>query len=524
MKKVLFVSFPALGLLALAACSAPAATDETASQDAISAGQCDIEGVSDRTALDDPFFKNVLDVEEAGASCPNDVKGVLARLKAKATKEASVFIVSENSDKAGEATGYRFVLSQETATTKADEMFLSLLGSKKGISGGFVEVMAWSPKKNGYNYYHTVSGGRWELAGNGADAKVGSAPAFECIACHTSGGPLMKEQQDSWANWHSNWFSMPAPESSDAIINDFFAGKKIADSLEPIIVAGERRHAKARTDREITLNLKGLLKQVMCEVAEPSLVASHSKNSERHGAISSFPGTVGSVFVTQMFGHDSRQRNYKDLMSLGLGSVDIRLDGAGYTKALESAGMKIATDSGDAKDAMFPMLTPDRGFADNLIIEELLERKVLDKELVADLLMTDFTVPAYSKTRCALADTAPTKGATPDEIRAAWATNLATSKLAGAAELKARLEKTDDFAAHTTTVKAYLAACNARVAKDAPGFMEDTLRVVAQRRAEFAAQYRNVVESESLLPQATKWTVTPGAVRFNSTDCTLAGK
>lgn len=524
MNTALLVSFPALGLLALAACSAPAATEEGASRDAISGGQCDIEGPSNRADLDDPFFKNVLDVEEAGATCPNDVKGVLARLKAKAGTDASVFVVSENSDKASDKTGYRFVLSQATATTKADEMFLSLLGSKAGVSGGFVEAMGWSPKKGGYNYYHLVSGGRWELAGNGADAKVGAAPAFECIACHTSGGPLMKEQQDSWANWNSNWFNMPAPTSSDAVFNDLFSKKMIADSLETTMVAGERRHAKARTDRELATNLKGLLKQVMCEVAEPNLVASHSRNSDRHASISSFPGTVGSVFITQMFGHDFRQRNYKDLMSLGLGSVDIRLDGAGYAAALTSSGMTVPTDSGPAKDAMFPMLTPERGFADNLIIEELLERKILDKDLVADLLMTDFTVPSYSKTRCALAGTAPNKGATPDEIRAAWAANLASSQLLGAAELKARLEKPDDFAAHTATVKAYVAACNGRVAKDALGFMEDTLRVVAQRRVEFAAQYPNIVESRSLLPEATKWNVKAGAVRFDPTDCTLKGK
>ena len=138
--------------------------------------------------------------------------------------------------------------------------------------------------------------------------------------------------------------------------------------------------------------------------------------------------------------------------------------------------------------------------------------------------MTDFTVPSYSKTRCALADTAPTKGASPSEIRSAWIANLATSKLAGAAELKGRLEKADDFAAHTASVKAYLAACNARVTADPSAFMEDTLRVVAKRRAEFAQQYPNIIESESLLPKATKWDVRPGALRLDPTDCTLKGK
>lgn len=527
MKKSVVGFVSVVAILSVAACSSSTEDDGDTSEAAVvEAGQCDVVkpggGAIDRATLDDPFFKLVLDVREPNATCPNTVTPALTRAKKSANKDPKVFVVSENGDKASDRTGYRFVFSQDAQGVASDELFFSLLGSKAGVSQEFMEVMAFSPKKKGYNYYHLVRG-RWELAGNGADVKPGQAAAFECAACHTTGGPLMKEQQDSWANWHSTWFSMPAPASSDATLKSFFEKKTRADDLETIIAAGTRRHAKARVDRELAAagGLKGLLKQVMCEVAEPNIVASHSMNSDRHGNISSFPGTVGSVFLHPMLGHDFRQRNYKDLTKLALGDISIQLDGAAYKTALTTVGMEVQTDGGKAKDAMFPMFTPDRGFADNMIVEELVERRILDKEIVADLLMTDFTVPSYSKVRCDLAETAPTAGANAEAIRTAWIASLARSTKPGAAELKARLENKNDFAAHGTTVQAFLDKCKTRASSDSAKFMEDVVKIVAQRRAEFKEQYESLVESPALLPVASKITVRPHGQRLDPADCTL---
>jgi len=516
-------------VLALASCSAASEEEPEGdgSEEAISAGQCDVflptGRKATRASLDDPFFKLVLNVKQSGAACPNKTKVVLDRVKAEAKKDPSVFAVSEEGDKPGPQTGYRFVLTQESATTKADELFFSSLGSAAGVSPDFLEVMAWSPKKKGYNYYH-LKGGKWELAGNGADVKTGAAPAFECAGCHTSGGPLMKEQQDSWANWHSTWFSMPAPSSNDVLFKDFHAKKVIADRLETTVAEGTRRHTTARVERELAArNVKGLLRQVMCDVAEPNIVASHSRISDRYAAsVSAFPGTVGSVFLNQLLGHDSRQRNYKDLMGLGV-SVDVSLDGASYTKALASAGVEVPTAAGLAKDAMFPMFVPDRGFADNAVVEELLTKGILDKDLAADLLMTDFTVSSYSKVRCGLAETAPNEGTNAEEIRVAWARNLAGSALPGAQELKARLDDKADFAKHGATAKKFLDACRTRASSDREKLAEDVLRVVAQRRVEFQAQYERLVESEALLPRASKWRPRADQVRLDANDCSLKG-
>jgi hypothetical protein len=179
-------------------------------------------------SLDDPFAA-LLEANK----CPKTTSGVIDLLKS-----PKVFAVSEEADKATKSTGYRFVVSQPD--TK-DDLFFSLLGSAgNGVGQNFAEVMAFSKKKGGYNYY-ALEGGKWVLEGNGADAKVGEH-AFRCIECHTTGAPVMKEQQDSWSNWNSTWFSMQKPESSDKAFNDMFAKLQRADDLEPLVASGIQAH------------------------------------------------------------------------------------------------------------------------------------------------------------------------------------------------------------------------------------------------------------------------------------------
>jgi hypothetical protein len=459
-------------------------------------------------SLDDPFAALL----EAN-NCPKTTSGVIDKLKS-----AKVFAISEEGDKASKSTGYRFVVTQPE--TK-DDLFFSILGSPgNGVGQNFAEVMAFSKKKGGYNYY-ALEGGKWVLEGNGADAKVGEQ-AFRCIECHTTGAPVMKEQQDSWSNWNSTWFSMPKPESSDKAFNDMFAKLQRADDLEPLVASGINKHQDSRIDRELAAgNLKGLLQQVMCEVDAPTFTSSHSMNSNRFAEISSFPGTNGSIFVNQMFGRDGRQRNFKNAMTLGLDDISISIDGAAYKKALANAGMELKLSGGVAKDAMFPMFTPDRSFSDNVVIEQLIAKKILDDKLVADLLMTDFTNASYSKTRCDLAKAAPTSGKSPDDVRKGFITNLGKSSAEGAAELKARLEAKADLKTHKATVDTFIKACQARNQSDKDQFTVDVLKVVAQRRLASREHPAVAETADKILPKATKWQVKKDEFRLNPTTCAL---
>lgn len=131
----------------------------------------------------------------------------------------------------------------------------------------------------------------------------------------------------------------------------------------------------------------------------------------------------------------------------------ITIKGTDYLAAIKANGQTL--DNVPA-DTIFGLFAPERGFADNMITEELLRRNLLSKDTLADLLVADLTNPVFSTERCGLAATAPDAGA--DAIRAEWVKNLETSTLKGAAALKARLAKTDDFAANQATIDAFVNA------------------------------------------------------------------
>ncbi|MBL8739719.1 MAG: hypothetical protein JNK04_01460, partial [Myxococcales bacterium] len=157
-----------------------------------------------------------------GGTCPTTATGILDLLEKDSKNKISVFAVSEEGDiTPGKATPYRFVVAVDTGNGKAEQLFLSLLGSGEGVSDDFVEVMSFSEKKGVYAYYDLSDGG-WVQEGDGTMVKTDAlsqhdAPAFRCQGCHKTGQPLMKELHDSWANWNSTWFSMGDPASKDAL-------------------------------------------------------------------------------------------------------------------------------------------------------------------------------------------------------------------------------------------------------------------------------------------------------------------
>lgn len=485
--------------------------------------------------LDDPFVRlalggcTVVDEisgksakPEGGGECPTTIEALLAKLEANAKQAPKVFVVSERGDQPGPSTPYRFVIAQGAEGSGPEELFISALGSGKAVSQGFIEVMAFSKSKQAYNFYHLVKG-KWQLAGDGTMVKPGEPAAFECARCHTSGGPLMKELQDSWNNWHSIWFSMPDPKSSDETFNRLFGKKRGAEDLEDILFVGIKAHIEGRIERTLREKggLKALLRQVMCEVAEANFVSSHNRNSQRFGTVevSKLMNFPPSILVSQALKPGFKQDGYDNLIGMDLPAMNnLEIDGGSYSKAVAAIGQKIG---GEAGDTIFGLFFPDRGYADNMVVESLIRRKILDKDLAADLLTIDFTVPSYSKIRCDLASTAPDEGSSPEEIRKAWAENLEGSDLPGAAVLLGFLKDTNDFDAHQKAVNDYLTACVERSKADPDGYALDIVKIGSQRRKEFLEQYGALVESKDLLPTDDLTETAPHSLRLSPTTCKL---
>src|SRR5262249_10462974 len=132
-----------------------------------------------------------------------------------------------------------------------------------------------------------------------------------------------------------------------------------------------------------------------------------------------------------------------------------------------------------------------------------------------------FTVPMFSTSRCALADTAPDTGSDAEAIRTAWIQNLGSSKLTGAAELKARLSDTNDFSKNQTAVDAFVTACSGRASTDGAAFAKDLVKVASQRRREFIDEYGPIVESPALLPDDSMSDTKPHTFRLDPKTCKL---
>jgi hypothetical protein len=516
------------GALCLTACGAG---DEEATGDEadLTQGQCAVTNAQTgkalsttaRKAMDDPFFTMVLNA--GGDKCANTVDLALAKVKAQAKQSDSVFAVSEEADVAAKTTGYRFVIAQPSATNKAEELFLSVLGEPTGLSQSFMEVMSFSKKLNAYVYYQ-MNGGRWTLKGDGTQIVPGEQKV-ECAACHTSGAPNMKELQLPWNNWNSFTFSMPSPMGQSPDFAALYGRKGGAESLEGIIVDGDKLWAKARVDAVLGgkrkgETLKSLLKQAMCEVGEPQIISSKSKHSARFDTVTP-PASMNvppSFLVSQLF-TSAGEVGYSNVIGMSLGKVSsVSVKGSDYVAALTASGQNL---DGRKGDTIFGMFVPERGFEDNMVVEELVRRNLLTKDTATDLLMADFTVPVFSSVRCALADTAPDAGADAEAVRTAWIKNLAASKLAGAAELSARLSDTNDFAKNQTAVDAFVSACATRATSDGPAFTKDLLKLASQRRKEFIDAYGPIVESPMLLPADTQSDAKPHAFRLNATTCKL---
>jgi hypothetical protein len=520
MKKIICLLAP-LAAAALAATACTSSVEEDAESD-----ESEIKVTA--TTLDDAVATTILKdgceleglgtTKGTGGKCPTKLSAIMDLLG----DAAQVFVVSEKGDLPKDAdTTYRFVVS---AGTEKAPLWVATVGNKN-LSEGGAEAIGWSPKRKAFAYYK-VEGTKWVRKGDGGEVKSmtkGTERPFECITCHSTGAPLMKELHDSWGNWTSTWFSVQQPEGGNALFKRMFEKVQRADDLEVGIVSAMHLHSKGRVDRaKKDKALKGVLTQLMCEVGEPSLIGAHSANSDRLGAVSTFSSMLPTAILTNQLlvaprtGGTGVELGLEQTLGLevpSLGSLGQGIDSTAYSKAVKDNAQKIG---GKAGDAIFPMSSPEKSYADLDAVQELLRQKLIDNEIVADILMTDFTVSSFSKIRCDLAETMPQTWKTPAELKTEWAKALEGSKLRGAKGLRTRLGK-DDLADHAKKLETFAKACTTR---PAPDFTKDMLTIISQRRVEFAARYSDVIESPWLIP-TDKLASKAGAVRLNATKCTI---
>lgn len=479
----------------------------------LTSGPCVVKDVQqnsnfDAKTADDPFGKLVL---ATAKKCPITPDEVLDFMKKSGEEPNKAFIVSETGDR---PESYRFVISQATkkggpddSATGDEEMFFSFGATANGLSAGLNEVISFSRSKKAYVYY-AIEKGQWTLQGDGTQVHPGEPAPFRCATCHPTGALNMKEFEFPWNNWNSSQFDMPAPEGAEGNVKDLFARKSGAQDLETIIAKGQRAYDDARIDAILAGERKGetlatLLGQIMCDVGEITLGSSRGKNARAGKAADSIP-VQAPVFVDRFLLEPNKFDNGKPqfLETLNLaagGDFKINLSRADYQSQTDK--MKLDGVAGD--DTFFALFGPTRSFVDLQITEALIKRKLVTADMVADLLMTDFTNSMFSQQRCELAKTAPKAGNDAEGIRKDWIAALKKSKAAGAGELAARLEDTKDIAKHGEKVKGFLQACATRSTSEGPAFAKDIVNLTDQRRRELEEHLSAIVESPALFPEGS---------------------
>ncbi len=564
----LFLALLPLGLLggAIAAtgCSAEAGSsgaDEEAST--AQSGSCRVLDfqtgkLADLTRDHSAFAKLILNKKSVkftastgkDAKCPTSIHEVLSAFDAVPNTSRQIFGVDETGDVPGQSDGgHRFVISQATGLsggTDADVLIAPLEAEPGKLDTQSLEVISFDPDR-GANVFYKFMSGRWNLMGNSSqidpqkseDTKA-AAGQFFCQSCHPTGALNFKERQIPWNNWNG-FFQMPGFTTKDPLLAAWMknaAGTSAtgvtvnakeptmgnAYELQGLVEAGNKRLVDARVKKVVAggaasfpgQSLKTLVRELMCDVGEVNLVSSQAHSRLSSPGDSQVPATIIA---------DEQLARTVDGANANPPTIPL----ASYNKAI--AKQSIDGIRG-AKDAMFALLSPERSFTSELVGDALVEGGWLTKEALADILMTDFPNPVFSKQRCALAATIPDVPAAAQASTAwlgKWATALQGSTLPGAKGLAKRLGTNGELAAQGAQVSALYAKCNARATSEADKFAADIVSLIAQRRVELRADehlnrgdrgFPQIIESPALLP-TTSLRVERGAVALQP-DCTLA--
>ncbi|MEO7272821.1 MAG: hypothetical protein ABIX28_13785 [Vicinamibacterales bacterium] len=340
-----------------------------------------------------------------------------------------------------------------------------------------IELIAWDPGKQFYNFYELRSTG-WVYRGDSGDVlediallhrkRPAGAPAFgtrlRCSGCHVSGGLLQKELVAP----HNDWFraARPLPMGGlkpDPAIKEILDAVVDAEILAPLVTAGAQRLADSpgyRT-RLAARTLQEQLRPLFCAV---------ELNIESDAA--PFDDRAPTVRIPSGFFVDAR-----------LATAEVTVARQHYDAALTSLSSRLP-DTPGRQDADHAWLTPVKATSDIIAVQALIDRKIVDEEFVLDVLSVDATNPVFSAARCRLLQLVP------EASGASWVPRFIDALRGGSgpgtAELLSNLTDPAKTAAfHRGQAAAFTAACATRAGD--PAATAGWFALLAQRRVEVGA-------------------------------------
>lgn len=381
-------------------------SDATAAMDASTALFRFIEGV-DSTAQrlgtadkqNDPFFLSVLSSDRL----PGTLQEILEKLQRdhpEMIRES--FLLGEGSQIPVNTStplefdrGFRFVV-----TWNREGQPEILLGTPAGTRSGFLEVMAWDPKKRAFNYYerHQPDSPLWFWKGDSSNAIQSESRGKACFRCHINGNPIMRELNRPWNNWHSEAVGITSTVPDEIRYQqprrELFSNKEQARILEDGVRDGVSRWTTERMARSINdqkiHNVSTWTRQLLT-TSNTNLGSSQTTSDKRMAIDPKSIDLPRSFFLN----FDA----FEQVISKSLPSIDTRIKRSDYEAALTNHSFRLI---GDMPDTFFAFSVPEPSGEDLVAIRLLLEKKIITTKLAASLLMVDFPNPVYSQKRSQL--------------------------------------------------------------------------------------------------------------------------
>ncbi|MES2803208.1 MAG: hypothetical protein V4654_11995 [Bdellovibrionota bacterium] len=364
----------------------------------------------------DAFYQII----KALPACPENVQALQTTLKNtdNVLKPSMVANRGINNPSFGSFSLFEQVLSHSLANPKIEEGELFFGHFTDLVQGSIVldqtpapgklliELIAWDKQKELFNFYEligTATGGQWFYRGDSADIIKDNANLYldvptgqnkfgttlRCSACHTSGGPIMKELSAPHNDWWVN--SQPLKFGSNKLSNE------VATVVAKLAGADEFSHAvkKGIQKLENSANYQKIKSQQSLQVQLRPLFCETEINLESDLT----PLDVGVLNVNVPSA---------SVINPLLMQSSLTIKKLDYLALLDKYRMNFPETKN--KDADHAWLVPVKGYSDLIAIQSLMQKGIIDEEFMTDVLAIDLENPLFSHKRCGLVKLIPKTG------------------------------------------------------------------------------------------------------------------
>ncbi len=355
-----------------------------------------------------------------------------------------------------------------------------------------IELIVWDFGKKAFNFYEMIgngSSGEWFYRGDSfdilADVKylhlippVGS-PKFgntlRCSACHTSGGPILKELELP----HNDWWTATRPlpfgvNMPGPIVAEQIRNLQNAEAFASLIKKGMNKleESESYQNAKNSLTLQEQLRPLFCETEinlESDLLASD--------VLSDKIQIPSHFFINPL-----------------LAEKEMKAAKTHYEEMLSQFKMQFPETN--LSDADHPWLTPVKGHSDILAIKSLILKQIIDSKFALSVLSVDLENPLVSKTRCDLLKLLAIENK--NNWKPLFLKNLQNSPLKGA-KILSQLLQTETEQSLKEKAASYLVSAESEL-KNTEGVKKYFLKLLQTRNSVFSSEISKNPRGQILEP------------------------